>query len=44
MQPSFEILSEAAAIGDAETADLLTRILCVADQRLCLLKSHAAPQ
>jgi hypothetical protein len=42
MQPSLEILSEAVAIGAVEAEDLLIRILCVADQQLSLLITHAA--
>jgi hypothetical protein len=42
MQPSLEIQSEGVAISAAETEDLLAEILCLADRRLCLLKSHAA--
>jgi hypothetical protein len=44
MQPTLEILSEAVAISTSETADLLCKILCVADHRLYLLKSHVASQ
>jgi hypothetical protein len=44
MQPTLEILSEPVAISAAETAALLTKTLCAADYRLCLLKLHVASQ